>query len=291
MGAMPLDASLVGTELGRLEVRPDARWLMAYASGVPDERPELYDTRSALATHPLFAVAPEWELLITTHSTPRSMPRHESVRGVHFRHDVVVHRGVRPDETITLTAEVVGVDRHRAGCTQDVLFRAVDADGRPVWQTLMTSLFRGVELTGEPVRAAFDWDEWGPAAAPAASPDAELVSHVRTVDAHVYTECARIWNPIHTDVAFANGAGLDVLILHGTATLARAVSLLTAHVGAGPAEVRRVRGRFGAMVELDTDISVRLLAASPDRLDFDVRNAAGQPAVADGAILLGPAEG
>lgn len=290
---MPLDASLVGTELGRLEVRPDARWLMAYASGVPDERAELYDTRGALATHPLFAVAPEWELLITTHSTPRSMPRSESVRGVHFRHDVVVHRSVRPDETITLTAEVVAVDRHRAGCTQDVLFQAVDAEGRPVWRTLMTSLFRGVELTGEPVRADIDWDEWpaGPPAAAEVPPVAELVSHVRVVDAHVYTECARIWNPIHTDIAFANGAALDALILHGTATIARAVTLLTGHVGAGPDRVRRVRGRLGAMVELDTDITVRLLAAGADRLDFDVRNAAGQPAVADGAILLGPPEG
>ena len=40
----------------------------------------------------------------------------------------------------------------------------------------------------------------------------------------VYTECARIWNPIHTDLAVARGAGLAAPILHGTATLALAVS-------------------------------------------------------------------
>ena len=42
--------------------------------------------------------------------------------------------------------------------------------------------------------------------------------------AHVYTECARIWNPIHTDVAYARAAGLPDIILHGTATLALSVS-------------------------------------------------------------------
>src|SRR5262245_63914545 len=37
---------------------------------------------------------------------------------------------------------------------------------------------------------------------------------------HVYTECARIWNPIHTDLAVVRAAGLSGPILHGTATLA-----------------------------------------------------------------------
>src|SRR4029077_6419959 len=47
--------------------------------------------------------------------------------------------------------------------------------------------------------------------------------------AHVYTECARIWNPIHTDRAVARAAGLPDIILHGTATLALAVSRALRH--------------------------------------------------------------
>ena len=47
---------------------------------------------------------------------------------------------------------------------------------------------------------------------------------VSAVAAHVYTECARIFNPIHTDVAVAEASGLPGPILHGTATLAMAVS-------------------------------------------------------------------
>lgn len=289
---MPLDPTLVGRELGRLDVRPDARWLMAYAAGVPDERPELYETRAALVTHPLFPVAPEWELLITSHSTPRAMPRSESVRGVHYAHDVIVERSLRPDDELVLTATVIGVDRRRAGATQDVVFHAVDASGATVWRTRMTSLFRGVALVGEPVTVDVGWPEGlgEPDTVAPPRPLAQVRSHVRSVDAHVYTECARIWNPIHTDTAVAEEAGLHAPILHGTATLARAVSLVTGMAGVPLADVRRVSGRFAAMVDLDTTVTVRLLHAGPTVLRFDVVNGAGLVAVVGGAIGVGAVE-
>ena len=68
---------------------------------------------------------------------------------------------------------------------------------------------------------------------------------VAATAAHIYTECARIWNPIHTDRAYARAAGLPDIILHGTATLALSVSKL---VDVLKPEVRRVRCRFAGMV-------------------------------------------
>jgi acyl dehydratase len=67
----------------------------------------------------------------------------------------------------------------------------------------------------------------------------------------VYTECSRIWNPIHTNPAVATRAGLPRPILHGTATLAMAVSN-----GAG------------------------------DVISFDVRNARGEAAIDRGTVVL-----
>jgi hypothetical protein len=60
---MPLHAQALGESAGTIDVRYDARWTMAYAAGVPDERPELYDTVTGVVVHPLFPVAPEWELI------------------------------------------------------------------------------------------------------------------------------------------------------------------------------------------------------------------------------------
>ena len=77
---------------------------MAYAAGVPDERPELYDTRAELVTHPLFPVAPEWELLIKQRTTSAGLTPDESIRGVHAAHDVVVDRCIRAGETIDIMA-------------------------------------------------------------------------------------------------------------------------------------------------------------------------------------------
>ncbi len=77
--------------------------------------------------------------------------------------------------------------------------------------------------------------------------------------AHVYTECARIFNPIHTDVAVAEAAGLPGPILHGTATLAMAVSAVVDRAAGGdPSAVQRLGCRFGAMVPMPDRIGVRI---------------------------------
>ena len=96
------------------------------------------------------------------------------------------------------------------------------------------------------------------------------VGIVRASAAHVYTECARIWNPIHTDVAVARAAGLPGLILHGTATLALAVSRVVARDlrRATPARVREIAVRFTGMVPMPSTVTVRAgaRAARPPRL-------------------------
>ena len=80
--------------------------------------------------------------------------------------------------------------------------------------------------------------------------------------AHVYSECARIWNPIHTDVAVARAAGLPNIILHGTATLALAVSHVMRHAALDPRDVRRVRSSFTGMVPLPSRLTVRVIEAT-----------------------------
>ena len=282
---MPLGASLVGAEVGHVHARIDARWLMSYAAGVPDERPELFDTSGLLTAHPLFPVAPEWALLTTHRAAPAAMSPDEAARGVHYHHDLVLTRPVAAGDEVDVAARVVGVDRRRAGATQRMLFRATDAAGDTVWQTLLTSLFVGVELAGDPATVDDGWPSVPPLdAAPGVIP--QRATFVRPVDAHVYTECARIWNPIHTDVVVARRAGLEAPILHGTATLARAVSIATELASVPLSSVRRVAGTFAAMVPLGSTMTVRLLASTADSFAFDVVTEAGRTAVRGGFVGL-----
>jgi acyl dehydratase len=165
----------------------------------------------------------------------------------------------------------------------------VDATGKPICTTWQGGLFRDVNVTGED---RFPTDApASPRAVEVASVRAEIKVPISALAAHVYTECARIWNPVHTDIAVAKRAGLPNLILHGTATLALAVSrVLELETGNEPDRVRRIAGRFSAMVLMPSEITVRILLREPspegDVIRFEVLNAEGKLAVQNGLIGL-----
>ncbi len=284
---MPLRSTAIGHAFDPVTVRPDARWCMAFAAGVPDDRPELYATDGHLLVHPLFAVAPEWELIVANRSLPAGMTPDEARRGIHVGHDLVLHHPVHAGEELSVQAHVTAVSRRPAGATQELLFVATDASGAVVWRTRFASLFLGVELEGEPASTDVEWPAT-PALASAHNlePIAVRQSTVAVLDAHVYSGCARIWHPIHTDVVAARAAGLPAPILHGTATLARAVSIVTDLAGVALGDVCRVAGRFGAMVALGSTIEVRLLGRVGHTLTFDVLEQGGERAISSGQLQL-----
>ena len=111
---------------------------------------------------------------------------------------------------------------------------------------------------------------------------------------HVYSECARIWNPIHTERAVARAAGLPDVILHGTATWALAAREIVArYAGGDPTRLRRLFGRFRAMVFPGTSIALRHradpLSGGGARIAFSVRNSAGEEAIAGGRAEIAAA--
>ena len=89
------------------------------------------------------------------------------------------------------------------------------------------------------------------------------------------------------------GPGLPDIILHGTATLAHGITAVVNHRADGDPElVRRVAGRFAAMVELPSTITVKVWPGNktPDgniTVPFEVYNSAGVAAVKDGLVVLG----
>ena len=113
----------------------------------------------------------------------------------------------------------------------------------------------------------------------------EMPVEVPVQMAHVYTECARIYNPIHTDAAVAQAAGLPAIILHGTATLALAVSRVVAHdLGGDPGRVRGVAVRFTGMVTLPSRLTVRGRAAEASGVAFDAVGPDGAPVLTEGCV-------
>jgi acyl dehydratase len=276
-----LPATLVGTTVGPHREEIDARWLMAYAAALGETDPRYYDTATTAGplAHPLFSVCYEWPVAMAIRD--RALGSAVVARGVHATHHLVIHRPPRAGDRLFTTARVAAVERRRAGTLVLLEFETVDAEGRLVTTTMHGSVYRGVETDGA---------DSGSPGAPASEPGP--VRWERPVDvsaqaAHVYTECARIWNPIHTDVAVARAAGLPAIILHGTATLALSLSrVIERDLGGEPGRVQALTARFAGMVLMPSTFVVRGRAIRSGHLAFDAVDAAGRPVVADGAVTF-----
>ncbi len=284
---MPLSSVTVGQSTVAFEHAVDARWIMAYAAGLSDLNPRMMDTSAAapVIAHPVFPVCLEWPVILGSRALAGSerTTRAEAARGVHAAHDLHIVRPIRAGDRLSTVGEVVGLDAIKPGAAQTTRLTTRDVDGELVCTTWQLGISRGVAIEGEPRSIA----EAPPLPGDEGTEPCDIIETLVVPPgmAHVYTECARIWNPIHSDRAVALAAGLPDIILHGTATLALAVSGVVNRVlGGDLARVCRLGGRFSAMVPVPDTLQLEILRRGPDGVRFQVRNGAGQLAITQGFL-------
>jgi acyl dehydratase len=258
---MKISASIVGqaSPVERIEI--DKRWIMAYNAALGAVR---------ATPHPLFPVCYEWN---ATRALRISTGLQElNARLVHAQHDLRMQGEIKEGH-LAVSARVIAAEQRRPGTFVTIRLEARGLNGDPVSTTDYGMLYRGVELDGagralerleDPPRHTSSLERAGdvPVAATAA---------------HVYTECARIWNPIHTDPEYARQAGLPGIILHGTATLAFSVSKLVERTP------KRIRCRFAGMVPMPSTLTVHASRVG-DALAFETRNERGEAVIERGWI-------
>lgn len=292
---MAIPTSLVGMKVDPIEHVVDERWTMAYSAALDDYSPAYLDTTrpEGVVAHPIFPVCPEWPVIVSTRekSVELGVDHAEILTSVHATHDLTIHRLVRPGDVLTTSLEMVGLVQKSPGAMSSTRLSTVDAQGKPVATSTQNGIYLTIPTDGPDIT---DPNPPTPLAVERLGDPAEVVVLLSAGAAHTYTECARIWNPIHTDKAVALAAGLPDIILHGTANLAHGVSaVVKMRAGGDPSLIRRVACRFAAMVRLPSTITVRVwemvehdsgLAA----VAFEVLNESGDPAVKDGVCLIGP---
>lgn len=284
---MPVRSEAVGssTEEFLLEVTP--RLTMAYAAGIGDPNPRYLDDsqREPVLAPPAFCVSPEWPSVLSLRSAvDLGTSVEEAVRGVHALQDSVFHRPIRAGDRLRTRGVLVAVRATRAGAYTLLRVESVLAQaGEPVVTSFYGSMFRGVEVLGP------DREIDAPVDSPRPDVGATLDASLRIATdpgfAHVYTECARIWNPIHTERRVANGAGLPNIIVHGTALWALASrELVNRCAGGEPERLRRLSGRFTGMVIPGETLELSYTSApgSDGRVSFLLRNELGAAAISDG---------
>ena len=260
---MNISADIVGREAGPDEQRIDARWLMAYSAGLGERS----------YPHPLFPVCYEWPATRRLRERAGLVPI--DARLVHAQHDLTIHRPPR-EERLFITGKVVAALQRKPGTLVVYRFLATDENQQPVSTTDFSALYRDVKLEGGDRTIAQVDDP------PKHAQALKEIGSVPVADtaAHIYTECARIWNPIHTDVAYARAAGLPDIILHGTATLALSVSEVLKSFKLKP---HRIRCRFAGMVTMPGTLTVHASRAG-DGIAFMTRNERGEAVIERGWV-------
>ena len=260
---MNIAADIVGRESGPEPAAIDLRWLMAYNAALGEV---------SKAAHALFPVCYEWPANRTLRVASGLQALNE--RLVHAQHDLVIHRAPHAGETLQVAGRIVSVAQRRPGAFVVMRMETRGAGGEPVSTTDYGMLYRGVPLEGGDRGEIEDPPQHDAKLQPAG----EIA--VAATAAHVYTECARIWNPLHTEPEYARKAGLPGIILHGTATLALSISRIMTTFKMKP---NRVRCRFAGMVLMPSTLTVHASRVG-DAVLFETRSVHGESVIERGWI-------
>ena len=235
---MPYNGDLFGSRLGPIPWPVTARRALAFRAVLaPDDAVGLDDAAGLLQALPMQIVSPEWVLALMARDLPgQALSPDEQRRGVHVSQDSRFLRPVQAGESLVVGGEIVGVRASRAGAVITTRYETRAGDDLIAISTSVTIL-RGVAVSGPEHPEAAD-PPW-PAFAPEGEPHPILTSRGFP---HQYSECAEIWNPIHTERAVALAAGLDDILIHGTALWALAGLALTPAGG----RLTRLAARFRA---------------------------------------------
>ncbi len=265
-----------------------ARSITAFAGGVNDFNPVYFedDRPEGLIAHPGMVFSWQWNSRFTPDfEWDLNIVR----RGVHAWVDIQFERHAREGDVITCQGQSVAVKQVRPGVLSAQRFTFRDSQGETVAIMDTGGITRGAELDGDEAELVS-----APALPTRSTDSGEPVwSATLPIDPqapHVYTECADIWNPIHTERKVALAAGLPDIILHGSANIIIALrEVINRCLDGDPTRVTRFAGQFRGMIIPGTDVSVSATEVRDegDRevIFFEMRNDRGELAIANGVVI------
>jgi acyl dehydratase len=186
--------------------------------------------------------------------------------GVHGRHDLVLHRAIRPGEQLHSLVETHSARRSKDNLRVTLLHRTYDALERLVAEQWWTTVLLGTSAdeTGPelPAHGGKDCD-----------PEQAIGEEVIRLDADMvrrYAELSGDFSDHHFDVEAARRSGFVGPFLHGLCTMALCARAVVETVGAhDPSRLRRLAVQFAAPAYLDQDLAVQICRLGDDRFAFE----------------------
>ena len=287
-GPGPLNADEVGGLTIANTTLLSARKVMAYASGINDLNPGYFDdtTNDGLYVHPAIAFSLQWN----SRFTPERSTNHRAAPfGVHAATDLTMHHAFRQGDAITIQGQMIARREIRPGVYTVDRYKMTNGSGLLIAELDYISITRGASLIGDNTNIAEE-KTIPNNISQNARPIWEEAVDVPLNAGQQYTECANIYNPIHTEKSVAIKAGLPDIILHGSATKAIALSkIIDQCFDSDPRRITRLYGQLRAMVVMNTSIRVQCLSTKDigdERVvHFVVLTQNGDLAIANGVIV------
>ncbi|GEL24591.1 3-alpha,7-alpha,12-alpha-trihydroxy-5-beta-cholest-24-enoyl-CoA hydratase [Pseudonocardia sulfidoxydans NBRC 16205] len=241
---MPIDPGAVGREGAPCTRSWDSTDALLYAVGVgaglgaPTEELEFTTENSDGVVQ---RVLPTFAVLLSQAPTP-SFGDVDRAMLVHAEQDLVLHRPVPVEGTVTTTARITGVHDKGSGALVSVEATAVLDGGAPLATNRSAVFIRGEGGFGGERGSTQTWTP------PDRAPDHTVTYATRPEQALLY-RLSGDRNPLHSDPAFAAKGGFDTPILHGLCTYGVTGRALLATVcGGDPDRLAAMSGRFSSTV-------------------------------------------
>ena len=271
---MPLNHAAVGQCIAPVSWTATPRAALAFAAVLDaNDATLLRDDAADFAALPMQIVTPEWAAALQVRAIAAlGLTSVEAMRGVHAGQDTRFLQPIPLDRVLRTEAAVMDIRPVRSGALMTVRFATFDATDL-IAETWSHTVYRGVETIGG--------DGDGQTAVREKAAD---LAHTAPIVlprgfAHLYSECAAIWNPIHTERRAAMAAGLPDIIVHGTALWALAgLRLMRTVPGQG---LRRLACRFTSPL-LAGQNAVLHHGGDGARASFEIRHGEGAVCVSAG---------
>jgi acyl dehydratase len=204
--------------------------------------------------------------------------------GVHGRHDLVLHRAIRPGEQLHSLVELHSARRSKHNLRVTLLHRTYDELEQLVAEQWWTTVLLGTSA-----------DETGPELPThgGSDPDPEraIGEEVIPIDADMvrrYAELSGDFSDHHFDAESARRSGFAGPFLHGLCTMALCARAVVATVSPGhPSRLRRFAVQFASPAYLQQDLAVRIYEIGEDHFSFEAVSA-GRVVIGNGLAELRP---
>ena len=274
---MPLNKDLTGKEYPVKSFEVTAGRIEAFARATNDDN-EIYLKGDDSVASPVFPVVSAFDSFMEA-SMDDDLGA-DLLRLVHGAEEHILHKPMRPGDTLTVAPVLEAVETKDSGETFTVVAKQTDSDGDLVAEVRGTMFIRG---TGSRRKAA--------AEAAAAEPEGAIIYEETTkVDEDQparYAEASGDHNPIHLDPDTAKMAGLPGVILHGMCTMAIASkAAVNGLAGGDPTRVKRVAVRFSRPVLPGQELTTRFWEAGDGAYGFETYNPKGSAVIKGGTVEI-----